>query len=189
MRFTADVQLEGEDGVPAATVLIARIGLTMTLFPDGLRIHANQHRAIDLRQRRTVGVTHRGGLIEVQVDGTVVASNLVYRRHCGSALFSAMALIIGARRAGSRSPTRPTIPQSRRMRGSGSPQAVRTRISTRSTAGASSTTIRRRIRTTAIELGTVRRREIRRGLFKRGSASRQGIAARLSPPCRGLRDP
>jgi hypothetical protein len=79
VRFTAEVQLEGEDGVPAATVLIARVGLHLTLFPDGLRIHVNQHRAIDLRQRRSLDVTHRGGLIEVRVDGEIVASNLVYR--------------------------------------------------------------------------------------------------------------
>lgn len=79
MRFTADIQLDGTDGVPAASVLIARIGLHLVLYPDGLRIHANQHRLIDLRRRRTISVTHNAGLIEVQVDGDLVASNLVYR--------------------------------------------------------------------------------------------------------------
>src|SRR5262249_20279840 len=79
IRFTAGLQLDGEDGVRAAMVLIARIGLNMVLYPDGIRIHVNQHRAIDMRQRRSLEVTHRGGLIEVRVDGEVVVSNLVYR--------------------------------------------------------------------------------------------------------------
>ncbi len=79
VRFTAEVQLDGEDGVPAATVLVARIGLQVILYPDGLRIHVNQHRQVDLRQRRTISVTHHQGLIEVRVDGDLIASNLVYR--------------------------------------------------------------------------------------------------------------
>ena len=79
IRFTAEVALDGEDGIPAASILIARIGLHLMLYPDGLRIHVNQHRHLDLRRRRTLTVTHNQGLIEVHVDGELIVANLVYR--------------------------------------------------------------------------------------------------------------
>lgn len=79
ITFTADLEVSGENGVPAATLYLMRLGLRLTVMPDGLSLGNNTWRALDMRRRRSVTVTHRGGLVEVRVDGELALANLIYR--------------------------------------------------------------------------------------------------------------
>lgn len=88
VRFECDIEVDGFPNVPAATIQIARIGLHLTVTPDRLgferiflgqheRSHPYSYRPLDMRRRRHVKVLHRGGLMEVFVDGGLWLSTLV----------------------------------------------------------------------------------------------------------------
>lgn len=79
VTFTAALEVEGEDGTAAATLSVMRLGLHLTVAPDGLSLGRNTWAHVDMRRRRTLAVTHRGGLVEVRVDGDLMLANLIYR--------------------------------------------------------------------------------------------------------------
>ena len=86
VRFDCDIQVEGPDDVPAATVQIARIGLQLSIAPNSLsaggyerRNHPSFHRNVDMRSKRQVSIRSSGGLLEILVDGEVLLPTLVLR--------------------------------------------------------------------------------------------------------------
>lgn len=83
VRFECEVQVEGPDRVPAASIVIARVGVSLVIQPDGVRLstgvsQGSDRRAVDMRQPRRVEIEHQGGLVDVRVDGQIVLSKLVY---------------------------------------------------------------------------------------------------------------
>ena len=76
VSFECDLQMEGPAGAPAATVQIARIGVCLTVSPDGLHLgwpHRREHPSsncqIDMRRKRHLRIHHWGGLLTISVDG------------------------------------------------------------------------------------------------------------------------
>lgn len=85
--FEAEVRVVGRENSAKFAVQIARVGIALEVAPGWLRIaaspggHARIGRAsIDMTIWRHLNVTHRGGLVDVVIDGRSVARSTSYVR-------------------------------------------------------------------------------------------------------------
>ncbi len=76
------LRAQGNPGCACGKIQIARIGVQLTIYPDGLNMesgHPEFRRRIDMTKWRDLAISYVDGKLEISVDGDVVIRNLIYR--------------------------------------------------------------------------------------------------------------
>ncbi|HUX88368.1 MAG TPA: sialidase family protein, partial [Chloroflexota bacterium] len=81
IHFEATLKVEGPPNTAIAFMAIARLGTVLKMGPDFLSIgdRVDFRRRVDLTVFRRVGIHHRRGLLQVQVDGETIMRNHIFR--------------------------------------------------------------------------------------------------------------
>ena len=81
VHFEATVKAEGPSNTAVAFMAIARLGTVLQIGSDFLRIgdRIDFRRSVDLTRFHHIGLHHRRGLLQVQIDGETVIRNHVFK--------------------------------------------------------------------------------------------------------------
>jgi len=82
VTLQATLRAQGEPNRACGQIQIARIGLQLTIYPDGLNLESGNpehtHRT-DMTKWRDLTIAYADGKLEIALDGDVAIRNLVYR--------------------------------------------------------------------------------------------------------------